>query len=256
MLATLDLNADLGEGTGEAGARLDGALLDIVTSANVACGGHAGDDASMRRVCAGAAARGVAVGAQVSYADREGFGRRRLEVPEPVLAGQLLEQMLALAAAAESTGSAVAYLKPHGALYHAAADDPPVARAVVDAVSRFGVALPVLTRPGSELSLAAQSVGLTVYAEAFADRGYGPDGRLVSRDAPGALLVDEAEVRARLHRLVRDGEIVAVDGSIHAARVDSVCVHSDTPGAVALARSAREALESLGVRVAPFAGRL
>lgn len=246
-----DLNADLGEGDPD----MDALLLGIVTSANVACGGHAGDDESMARICAAAAESGVAVGAQVSYVDRDGFGRRRLDVAPDLLAEQIADQLGGLASHAQAAGTSVTYVKPHGALYHAAADDPAVAGAVVAGIARTGLALPVLTRPGGALAEAARAAGIPAYAEAFADRGYAADGRLVSRDHPAALVTDPQEVSARIRRLVDDGVIVSVDGRPVAVRADSLCIHSDTPGAWEIARAARAALESAGVGVAPFAGR-
>lgn len=250
MITTLDLNSDLGEEPGADGAALDDALLRVVTSANVACGGHAGDAASMARVCSIAVERGVAIGAQVSYVDRAGFGRVRIEVPADVLADQLAAQITALQEHASAAGGAVAYLKPHGALYHAAATDPDVAAAVVDAIRLYGV--PVLTLPGSALAACAQDAGLRAYAEAFADRGYLPDGGLVPRSAPDALVTDPATLRARVERLVDTHEIVANDGTALAISPASLCVHCDTPGAADIAALVREVLEERGVRVAAF----
>lgn len=256
----LDLNADLGEGVGDDPEALDDLLLRAVTSANVACGGHAGDDASMARVCRIAAERGVAIGAQVSYVDRSGFGRTRLDVGSDVLERQLVDQVDVLRGHARSAGSDVRYLKPHGALYNAAADDHDVARAIVRAVLRdaeaTGRALPVLTLPGCALAREALDVGLAVAAEAFADRGYTAAGRLVPRGEPGALVLDPQEVVERVLRLVRDGLLVAVDGSVVPARPRSVCLHSDTPGAAATVAALREALDRAGVRVRPFTDSL
>ncbi|MFM9135374.1 MAG: 5-oxoprolinase subunit PxpA [bacterium] len=252
--AVLDLNADLGERDDD-DAAADADLIAVISSANVACGGHAGSEITMLQVCRMAFDHGVAIGAQVSYVDRVGFGRRRLDVPAAVLSGQVRDQVEALRAHAASVGADVEYLKPHGALYHAAADDPAVAGAVVAGIARTGLALPVLTRPGGALAEAARAAGIPAYAEAFADRGYAADGRLVSRDHPAALVTDPQEVSARIRRLVDDGVIVSVDGRPVAVRADSLCIHSDTPGAWEIARAARAALESAGVGVAPFAGR-
>lgn len=251
-LAVLDINADVGErDDDDAGADFD--LIAVISSANVACGGHAGSDVTMLQVCRMAAERGVAVGAQVSYVDREGFGRRRLDVPAAILSGQVRDQVEVLRLHAAKAGVAVEYLKPHGALYHAAADDPGVARAVLAGIEDLG--LPVLTRPGGELAIAAAAAGLPVYAEAFADRGYAADGRLVPRDHPAALVADPGEVSARVRRLVQHGVITSVDGVPVPVQPDSLCVHSDTPGALAMAQAARSALESLGIAVEPFSGR-
>jgi len=218
----IDLNADLGEGFGD-----DDALLEVVTSASVACGFHAGDAETMRRTCEAAARRGVSIGAHVSYDDREGFGRRALDVSPDVLGEQVRAQIEALAAF-----GAVAYVKPHGALYHSAAADPAVAVAVVGAAG----ALPVVGPPGSALLAAA---GDRAVAEGFADRAYRPDGSgLVDRSLPGALLCGEAALE-QARRL--------------AAGVGTICVHGDTPGAVELARAIRRALEEAGIDVCAFA---
>lgn len=240
-----DLNADLGEGDPD----MDALLLGIVTSANVACGGHAGDDESMARICAAAAESGVAVGAQVSYVDRDGFGRRRLDVAPDLLAEQIADQLGGLASHAQAAGTSVTYVKPHGALYHAAAAQEDVA----DAVLRGSGGLAVLTLPHGALRAQAEARGVAVHGEAFADRGYAADGGLIPRDQPGALLASTTAVAERVRRLVSHGEIVAVDGTILRARVRSICVHSDTPGAEALARSARDAIRSSGGAIGAFA---
>lgn len=252
----LDLNADLGELVGDDPEHLDDLLLRVVTSANVACGGHAGDDASMARVCRLAADRGVAVGAQVSYVDREGFGRRRLDVAPDELAAQLVAQVDVLRRHARAAGTDVSYLKPHGALYNVAADDTAVAEGVVAAVLRDadaqGRVLPVLTLPTGALAGAARDAGVPVVGEAFADRGYTSAGRLVPRGQPGALVQDADEVVARVLRLAREGSVVAVTGEVVALDAASVCLHSDTPGAAATATSLRAALEAAGVVVRTF----
>ncbi|TIC85430.1 5-oxoprolinase subunit PxpA [Nocardioides sp. GY 10127] len=225
--AVVDLNADLGEEVTD-----DEALLDVVTSANVACGFHAGSPAIMRAVCEGAAARGVSVGAQVSYADREHFGRRALDVPYAVLRAQVAEQVTALADAAAQAGTVVAYLKPHGALYHRTRTDPEQADAVWSGWEDAGHgARPVLGMRGELLDLAAAR-GAGVLLEGFPDRAYTPDGSLVDRSLPGAVLTDGDEIARRAVAL--------------AATVDSVCVHGDHPGAVAHARAVRAALEGSG----------
>lgn len=245
----IDLNADVGEL--DDGGVVDAALLRVITSANVACGGHAGDEASMLRVCGAAASRGVAIGAQVSYVDRAGFGRRRLDVGPSTLRAQVRDQLSMLASHAHAMGTSVRYLKPHGALYHAAAQDPEVARAVVGAISDWGVEVPVLTLPTSELALVARAQGLVAFAEAFADRGYRPDGGLVPRGEPGDLVHDPEAVTTRVAVMARERAVAAIDGTTLRLRIDSVCVHSDTPGAVALAERVRAALETSGVVVAP-----
>lgn len=244
MAAIWDLNADLGEGDPDMDAR----LLAAVTSANVACGGHAGDDASMALICRTAAAHGVTIGAQVSYVDREGFGRRRLDVEPGVLRDQIAEQIAALDVHARAAGTSVAYVKPHGALYHAAAVDKATAESVVLASS----GLPVLTLPHGALLAAARERGLDVHAEAFADRGYAPDGALVPRTHPGALLASVDEVIDRVRGLVTRGEIVAADGSVLRVEARSICVHSDTPGADAIAHTVRMTIEASGAQLGPF----
>ncbi len=223
----VDLNADLGEEITD-----DAGLLALVTSANVACGFHAGNAAIMRAVCAEAARLGVAVGAQVSYADRENFGRVALEVSYEVLRAQVEEQVATLNAVAVAEGVAVSYVKPHGALYHRTMDDREQARAVLDASGT----LPVLGMPGVLLSL-AEEAGRDVWQEGFPDRGYDAAGRLVPRDQPGALVVDAGAI---------------VDNALGlAARVDSLCLHGDSPGAVEHARLVRAALEAAGWDLRP-----
>ncbi len=225
---TVDLNADLGEEVTD-----DPALLALVSSANVACGYHAGTPVTMRAVCAEAARLGVAVGAQVSYDDREGFGRVSRDVPADLLAEQVADQVGTLADIAVSEGVSVAYLKPHGALYHRVRDDAEQAAAVLAGSG----SLPVLGQPGALLDLAA-SAGRRTLLEGFADRAYRGD-RLVPRTEPGALLDDVDAIAAQ-----------AVD---LAGRVDSVCVHGDSPGAVAAATAVRRALEAAGyVLLAPW----
>lgn len=254
MTPVIDLNADLGESFGPWVLGDDDAMLDLVTSANVACGFHAGDPTTLRRTVAGAAARGVVVGAQVGYRDLAGFGRRRLDVAPDDLEADVLYQLGALEAMCRVAGTRVAYVKPHGALYSTVAVDEVQAGAVVAAVAAYDPSLPVLGLPGSVLLRRAAEAGLTPVAEAFADRGYDADGRLVPRREPGALVHDPAEVAARVVRMVRDGVVVAVDGTEVPVDARSVCVHGDTPGAVAVATAVRTALAGAGVDLAPFAG--
>jgi UPF0271 protein len=255
-MVTIDLNADLGEGFGRWTLTEDEALVGVVTSANVACGFHAGDPSTMRRVCELAAARGVRIGAQVSYRDLAGFGRRAMDVPRVELADEIAYQLGALDVFARAAGAEVGYLKPHGALYNRVVHDEQQAGAVVDAVLAYrradGRGLPVLGLPGSALLAAAEAAGLPVVAEAFADRAYTPAGTLVPRTEPGAVVHDPELVVARAVRMARDGEVVAVDGSTVAVRARSLCVHGDTPGAAALAGRVREALVAAGVVVEAF----
>jgi UPF0271 protein len=248
----LDLNSDLGEGFGVWRLGDDDALLGIVTSANVACGFHAGDPSTMRRVCARAAQTGVAIGAQVSYRDLAGFGRRFIDVAEAELADGVLYQIGALDACARAAGTRVAYVKPHGALYNTAVWHEVQARAVVDGVRAFA-ALPILGLPSSELLASAERAGLPTVVEAFADRGYTREATLVPRSEPGAVLPGVTEVVDRAVRLAGAGEIVAVDGTVLRIRARSLCLHGDTPGAVEMARAVRAALETEGVTLAPFA---
>jgi 5-oxoprolinase (ATP-hydrolysing) subunit A len=252
--AVIDLNADLGEGFGIWRLGDDDALLEVVTSANVACGFHAGDPSTMRRVSARAVAGGVAIGAQVSYRDLAGFGRRFVDAAPAELTDDVLYQLAALDGVARAEGGRVTYRKPHGALYNAVVWHEQQAAAVVDAVVAYDRALPVLGLPGSALLRLAADAGLRTVAEGFADRGYTPEATLVPRREPGALVHDAAEVAERAVRMATEGTVVALDGSTVAVPVESVCVHGDTPGAVDLARAVRSALERAGVTLAPFTG--
>jgi UPF0271 protein len=249
--AVLDLNADLGEGFGPWRLTDDAALLDVVTSASVACGFHAGDAVTMRRVAALAAARGVAVGAHVAYRDLAGFGRRAMDVPAPELEADVLYQLGALEACCRAAGTRVRYVKPHGALYNAAAVDPSVAAAVVAGVKAFAP-LPVLGLPGSALLDAARAQGLEAVPEGFADRAYAPDGTLVPRGRPGAVVEDPAAVAQRAVDLAH-GRGHGPGGTHVEVDVRSVCLHGDTPEAVEAARRARAALEAAGVHLRMFA---
>jgi UPF0271 protein len=252
--STIDLNADLGEGFGVWRLGDDDALLDIVTSANVACGFHAGDPSIMRRVCARAAEVGVAVGAQVSYRDLAGFGRRFIDVDPGELADDVLYQLAALDGIARASGTRVSYVKPHGALYNATVAHEDQAGAVAAGVESYGGRLPVLGLPGSALLRAADAAGLPTVREGFADRGYTAAGTLVPRRKPGALVPDPATVAERAVRMAVDGEVVAVDGTRVHLEVESVCVHGDTPGAVELSIGVRTALTAAGLVLAAFAG--
>jgi UPF0271 protein len=251
--AVIDLNADLGEGFGVWRLGDDDALLAIVTSANVACGFHAGDPSTMRRVCARAVASHVSIGAQVSYRDLAGFGRRFIDVAPAELADDVLYQLAALDGIARAEGGRVRYVKPHGALYNAAVHHEGQARAVVAAVVAHDRTLPVLGLPDSALLREAEAAGLRTVPEGFADRGYTPEGTLVPRRSPGALVSDPDTVAERAVRMAVEGVVVAVDGTAVDVSVGSVCVHGDTPGAVELARRVRAALEDAGLRTAPFA---
>ncbi|URN18092.1 MULTISPECIES: LamB/YcsF family protein [Streptomyces] len=250
---SIDLNADLGEGFGRWRLTDDEQLLSVVTSANVACGFHAGDPATMRRVCALAAGRGVRIGAQVSYRDLAGFGRRAMDVPADELAAEVAYQIGALEVFARAAGSRVSYVKPHGALYNRVVHDGEQARAVVEGVLLAGGRLPLLGLPGSRLHACAREAGLPVVAEAFADRAYAADGTLVPRGREGAVVRDPDAVAERSVRLARSGTVVSQCGRTLSVRARSLCLHGDTPGAVELARRVRAQLEGAGVRVAAFA---
>ena len=248
----IDLNADLGESFGAWTMGADDELLGVVTSANVACGFHAGDPLTMRRTAADAAARGVRVGAHPAYRDLAGFGRRFLDVAPDELAADVLYQLGALDAACRAAGTRVRYVKPHGALYNAIVHHEAQARAVVEAVAAFDPSLPILGLPGSAVLREAERAGLRPVVEAFADRAYTPEGTLVSRREPGAVIHDEEAVVARAVRFATDGTVVAADGATVRVDPESLCVHGDTPGAARLAAAVRTALVEAGVSVAPF----
>jgi len=251
-MTTIDLNSDLGEGFGIWTLGDDDALLGVVTSANVACGFHAGDPSTMRRVCATAAACGVAVGAHVGYRDLAGFGRRSIDVDPGELADEVVYQLAALDGFCRLAGTRVRYVKPHGALYNRTVDDADQAGAVVEAVRAYDPDLPVLGLPGSELLATAEAAGMWAVPEAFADRGYAPDGTLVPRSQPDAIVTDPDRVAARAVAMAVDGTVTAVDGSTVAVDARSLCLHGDTPGAAVLARRVRAALVDAGVVVEPF----
>jgi UPF0271 protein len=251
----IDLNCDLGESYGAwtlGGTDGDEELLAVITSANVACGFHAGDPRTLQRTVTAALEAGVTVGAQVSYPDLVGFGRRAMDVAHDDLVADVLYQVGALEAFCRVAGGRVAYVKPHGALYNRVADDPPQAAALAEAVQRYDASLPVLTLPGSALATAAAEAGLAVIGEGFADRAYTAEGRLASRREPGSVLHEGDEVAARAVRMA-SGSVTALSGEQLTVEVGSICVHSDTPGAADLARRVRAALEGGGWTVAAFA---
>jgi UPF0271 protein len=248
----MDLNADLGEGFGAWRLGDDEAMLEVVTSANVACGFHAGDPAGLLRTCRAAAARGVRIGAQVGYRDLAGFGRRFIDVSHEDLVGDVVYQIGALQALAHAAGSIVAYVKPHGALYNTIVRHAEQADAVATAVHFVDPELPVLGLAGSEFFDAARALGLRTVAEAFADRAYQPDGTLVSRREPGAVLHDVDEIAERVAAMTGRGRVTAVDGSTIPITVESVCVHGDSPGAVRIATAVRDRLVADGLRLKAF----
>lgn len=245
----IDLNSDLGESFGAWRMGNDAAMLDIVSSANVACGFHAGDPAGILQTLKAAATRGVTVGAHVSYPDLQGFGRRNMDVASEDLVADVIYQISALSGMAATVGATVRYVKPHGALYNTIASNERQARDVITAIRTVNPDLTMVALAGSPLVQWARDAGLRVIAEAFADRAYTGEGTLVSRRERGAVLHDAAEVAQRMLRLVREGTVQAIDGS--AARVDaqSICVHGDSAGALEMARAVREALEHAGVSV-------
>jgi UPF0271 protein len=251
----IDLNSDLGEGFGTWRLGDDEAMLDVVSSANIACGFHAGDPRALLATCELAVTRDVAIGAQVGYRDLPGFGRRFIDYEPADLIADVLYQLAALDGLARVAGGRVRYVKPHGALYNAIVAHEQQAAAVVEAVVRYDPGLPVLHLPGSVFARRAAEAGLTTRVEAFADRGYTPAGTLVSRREPGALLHDPAEVADRMVRLVTTGELTAVDGTVVTVPADSICVHGDTPGAVAMAHAVAAALTAAGTRITAFTGR-
>jgi UPF0271 protein len=242
-VACIDLNADLGEGFGVWRLGDDDAMLGIVTSANVACGFHAGDPAGLLSVCRLAAERGVRIGAQVSYRDLAGFGRRFIDV---------VYQIGALHGLAQAAGSAVSYVKPHGALYNTIVTNREQAAAVAEAVRTVDPGLPVLGLGDSVFFDEARQRGLRTVPEAFADRAYRPDGELVSRREPGAVLEDPAAIANRVLGMVVDGTVTAVDGSTVAVHVESVCVHGDSPGAVQIASAVADRLKTADIELKAF----
>ena len=251
-MSRIDLNSDVGESFGRWRLGDDEGVLALVTSANVACGFHAGDASTLRRTCATAVREGVAVGAQVGYRDLAGFGRRFIDMDTVELADDVLYQLGALEAMARVAGTRVRYVKPHGALYNATVHHEAQARAVVDAVRAYDPSLPVLGLPGSQLLAAADRAGLRPVREAFADRAYTPEATLVPRSQDGAVLHDPDLVASRVVRLVTEGRLEAVDGSVVEVRAESVCVHGDSPGAVAMASAVAAALAAEGVSLEAF----
>ncbi|AGT90554.1 5-oxoprolinase subunit PxpA [Rhodococcus erythropolis] len=249
---SVDLNSDLGEGFGAWTLGDDDAMLELVTSANIACGFHAGDPTTLLATCESAATRGVRIGAQVGYRDLAGFGRRFIDMSPKDLTADVIYQIGALDGLARVAGSRVTYVKPHGALYNAIVHHRRQARAVVAAVVAYDSSLPVLGLPGSVFLEEAREAGLDVVAEAFADRAYTAEGTLVPRTESGAVLHDPALVAERVRRMVVDGELDAVDGSTLKISAESVCVHGDSPAAVDMAAAIRDLLESSDVEITPF----
>ena len=248
----MDLNSDLGEGFGAWRMGNDAAMLAIVSSANVACGFHAGDPLTILSTLREAARRGVAVGAHVSYPDRVGFGRRKMDVTPAELEADVVYQIGALQGLAAAAGTRVTYVKPHGALYNTIAEDAAQGDAVIAGIRAVDPTLILMALAGASILGRARAAGLTVAAEAFADRGYTATGALVSRREPGAVLHDPEQVAERMLRLATEGTIESADGSLLRLDAQSICVHGDNPAAVTLARRIRDRLVAAGVSIAPF----
>ena len=248
----IDLNCDLGEATGAGAVEHDRRMMEYVTSVNVACGAHAGDPDTMRATVRSARAARVAVGAHPGFADREGFGRRDIELASEAIENLVLVQIGALAAIAGAEDMTLVHVKPHGALYNMAGRDRRVADAVVRAVAGFDSSLPLVALSGSVLVDAGRDAGLDVVPEAFADRAYDAAGALVSRRRPGAVIHEPARMVERAVRMVRDGDVAAIDGTPLELAAETICVHGDTPGAADLAMTLRRGLEGAGIAVAPM----
>jgi len=247
---TVALNADIGEGFGNWTVADEEALLSTITDANVACGFHAGDPDTMSRMCALAAHKKVTVGAHVGYHDLRGFGRRYIAVPKPTLTNDVRYQIGALRAFTSVAGTTLSYVKPHGALYHSAAHRADHAEAIIEAMLTFDPIVPVLCQTGSLLARDAEEAGIPVIAEGFMDRAYAPDGTLVPRAQPGAVITDPALAAKRAVQMVTTRTVTAANGETIPTTVQSLCVHSDSPGAAVIARAVRAALEEAGVAVA------
>ncbi|WP_082072102.1 LamB/YcsF family protein [Pseudarthrobacter chlorophenolicus] len=252
-MTSIDLNSDVGESFGRWTLGDDAAMFSSVSSANVACGFHAGDPTVIRRTCRNAAEAGVVIGAHVGYRDLAGFGRRFLDISPGELADDVVYQIGALQALAAVEGTKVQYVKPHGGLYNAIVSHTAQARAVVDAVKSVDPGLPIMGLPGSEVLRLAEEAGLRAVTEAFADRAYNPDGTLVSRTQPGAVLHDPAEVAEHVLRMATEQSVRTIDGSILKIRAESICVHGDSPGAVAMATAVKSALADAGISIGAFA---
>ncbi len=250
----VDLNCDMGESFGVYRLGLDEQVMPLISSANVACGFHAGDPHVMRRTIALAARHGVAVGAHVGFPDLVGFGRREMQVAPGELENDVLYQMGALAALCRAEGASLRHVKPHGALYNMVQRDLALAEAVARAVAAFDRRLLLFAQPDSAMEQAARQAGLSVAREVFADRAYTPEGRLASRKLPGAVIHDPDQVAGRALAMVREGRVTAIDGSEVRVTAETICVHGDTPGAVELIRRIRGRLEEAGVQIRPVSG--
>jgi 5-oxoprolinase (ATP-hydrolysing) subunit A len=251
----IDLNSDLGESFGAWPMGQDAALMDSISSANIACGFHAGDPGTMRATIALARRKGVAIGAHPGFPDLVGFGRREIQASPAEVEDFVLYQVSALAGMAAAQGMRLQHVKAHGALYNMACRDRALADAIARAVAALDRTLVLFGLPNSELLRAAEAAGLQPAAEVFADRAYDPDGSLTARSKPGSVLHDTTLVVERAIRMVRDQEVVAVDGSTIKLQADTICLHGDTPGAVEHARAVRKGLEAAGIAVAKLASK-
>jgi UPF0271 protein len=254
-MSIIDLNSDLGEGFGRWSLGDDAEMLGIVTSANIACGFHAGDPLVIRETVMGARDAGVAIGAHVGYRDLAGFGRRNMDVSSAELVSDVVYQIGALQGIARAAGTTVTYVKPHGALYNTIVHDSRQAQDVVTAISEIDPTLAVLGLPGSEVLRIAEHAGLRTVTEAFADRAYTPEGTLVSRREAGSVLHDAEQIALRMVQLATEGTLTAIDGSTIRVTADSICVHGDSPGATEMARQVRRALAAATIDIAAFAPR-
>ena len=254
-MAAIDLNSDLGESYGAWRMGDDTAMLAVVSSANIACGFHAGDPAGIYRTVKAAAANGVVIGAHVSYPDRVGFGRRDLDATPEELIADVIYQIGAIKGAAAAAGTAVRYVKPHGALYNRIAYDARQGQAVIDGIKAVDPSLILMGLANAPILDLARRAGLAVVAEAFADRAYTPKGELVSRREAGSVLHDERKIADRMVQLAREGTLEAIDGSTIRIEAQSICVHGDSPGAVAIAQEIRRRFEAEGIAIRAFAGK-
>jgi UPF0271 protein len=250
---TIDLNCDLGEGFGAWQMGNDAAMIELATSVNIACGFHAGDADTMRKTVGLAKARGVSIGAHPGYRDLHGFGRRPVAgLSSAEIENLVAYQIGALQAIASLAGHKVTHVKAHGALSNVACDDDMTARAIASAIKAVDRDLIFVVLANSKLVTAGDAVGLPMAHEIFADRAYEDDGSLVSRRKPGAVLHDPAAIAQRVVRMVQDGTVTSVSGKVIKMRMDTVCIHGDTPGAVEIGRGVRQALKDNGINVAPF----
>ncbi|HGN1708189.1 TPA: LamB/YcsF family protein [Providencia rettgeri] len=253
MKKQIDLNSDLGESFGQWKMGNDAAILPVVSSANVACGFHAGSPEGILKTLKAAKENGVAIGAHVGYPDLVGFGRRNMDIASEELTADVIYQIGALQGLATAAGAQVLYVKPHGALYNTIAHDKRQAMAVINAIIAIDKKLTLVALAGSPLIGWAKESGLNVVAEAFADRAYNSDGTLVSRQLPGAVLHDPQLVAQRMLQLVKEGGVTSIDGQFTPIEAGSICVHGDSPGALEMAQQVRHALENQGIEIYGFA---